>query len=168
MADTETAQDGTELTPEQKEAREQAQAALAEKDRAAGEQAAEQAAADKPQPEHPVDGTPELGAEVVNVSGADVGVKALPSDGNERQGPEDALGHGPKRGDYRNRQPEDTLHTRQVEIPESELLRDEAGGIIDGQPRTRTEVQNDHVHNIGDVPGKKGGVDTALQDIPAS
>jgi hypothetical protein len=49
------------------------------------------------------------------------------------------------------------VHTRQVAIPDSELKRDSVGNIVD-QPRMRTEVQNVNVHDIGDVPGKKGGV----------
>jgi hypothetical protein len=98
--------------------------------------------------------------------GTDVGVNAVGTDGDEPQGPEDALGPGPKRGDYRDRQPEGAVHTRGVPIPDDELGRDEHGNLVEGQPITRMEVQNDHVHNIGDVPGKKGGVHTTLDDEP--
>lgn len=98
--------------------------------------------------------------------GNDSGVRAVPTSGDEPTGPEDALGHGPKRGDYRDRQPEGAVHMRGVPIPEDELQRDDDGNVIDGQPLTRLEVQNQHVENIGDVPGKKGGVHTHLDDTP--
>jgi hypothetical protein len=104
-----------------------------------------------------ISGDPDTEVQPVDVDGANVGVPVVPGSPREPQGPEDALGSGPKRGDYRDRQPENTVHTRQVAIPDSELKRDSVGNIVD-QPRMRTEVQNVNVHDIGDVPGKKGGV----------
>lgn len=66
----------------------------------------------------------------------DLGVPMLPSSGDEPTGPEDALGVGPKRGDYTGRVGE-SYHPHSGSVPQ--------------KPR---------VTDIGDVPGKKGGVDT--------
>jgi hypothetical protein len=68
---------------------------------------------------------------------ADLGVPMLPGDPSEPQGPEDALGDGPKRGDYTNR----------------------LGG--DGyQPHRGSEAQRAKAADRGDAKGLKGGVDT--------
>ena len=84
----------------------------------------------------------------------DVGVPMLPSDGNERQGPEDALGLGPKRGDYRNRIGNSAyIPTTTERIPPAE--REEGG------PHTRVVYQRPRAEDIGDEKGKKGGVETA-------
>ena len=67
----------------------------------------------------------------------DLGVPMLPSKGDEPTGPEDALGIGPKRGDYTGRVGESTYH-----------------------PHAGSEPQRGHADAIGDVPGEKGGVTT--------
>lgn len=87
----------------------------------------------------------------------ETGVPVLPTTGAEPQGPEDALGPGPKRGDYRGRQPEGAVHMTGEVIPEDER--------VEGGPITRHVVQNHHTHNIGDVPGEKGGVTTKRDDV---
>jgi len=68
----------------------------------------------------------------------DLGVPMLQGSPEEPVGPEDALGLGPKRGDYTDR----------------------LGG--DGyQPHSGDEPQKPRAADIGEVEGKKGGVDTA-------
>lgn len=101
------------------------------------------------------------------------GVTALPSAGAEPVGPEDALGPGPKRGDYADRvgvgddgQPQ--VHTRVEAVPESALQKDEAGNVLSDQPVSQVQPQNHEVHNVGDVPGEKGGVTTTAADVPAT
>lgn len=81
----------------------------------------------------------------------DLGVPMLPGAPSEPQGPEDALGEGPKRGDYTDRQPENTRHYEAVVVPD-------AG---EGEPTTRLVEQNPRVEDIGEAEGLKGGVDTA-------
>ena len=71
----------------------------------------------------------------------DLGVPMLPGDGSEPVGPEDALGKGPKRGDYRNKLGGDGYHPHEGNVPQ----------------RPRAE-------NRGDVKGKKGGVTTTEDD----
>lgn len=68
----------------------------------------------------------------------DLGVPMLPGDPSEPVGPEDALGEGPTRGDYRDR----------------------LGGPS-YQPHDGAEPQKPRADEIGDVKGRKGGVDTA-------
>lgn len=82
----------------------------------------------------------------------DSGVPMLPGDPKEPVGPEDALGVGPKRGDYSevvgNKQ-----HYRSVPNPDHDP----------GDPNSPAYVmehQNPHVGDVGDVPGEKGGVTT--------
>ena len=87
----------------------------------------------------------------------DLGVPMLPSEGKERQGPEDALGAGPKRGDYRNRV-NDAEHYVPEVIPAEEREKDEDGNITG--PRTRMVHQNPRAEEIGDEAGLKGGVET--------
>ena len=67
---------------------------------------------------------------------ADLGVPMLPGQPDEPVGPEDALGDGPKRGDYSDRIGGSTYH-----------------------PHTGGEAQRPKVADIGDAPGK-GGVST--------
>lgn len=80
----------------------------------------------------------------------DMGVPMLPGSPDEPVGPEDALGEGPTRGDYRDRigppnyQPHESRPAREGE---------DAATVMEPQ-RPRTE-------DIGDVEGKKGGVETA-------
>lgn len=66
----------------------------------------------------------------------DLGVPMLPGSPKERQGPEDALGKGEKRGDYSQRIGPSSYH-----------------------PHAGAEAQRPNVKNIGDDEGKKGGVD---------
>lgn len=80
----------------------------------------------------------------------DVGVPMLAGDPKEPQGPEDALGRGPKRGDYRDRV---VGNPHQAEpVPEDE--REEDG------PVTRVVPQYERTSDIGDAKGEKGGVTT--------
>ena len=66
-------------------------------------------------------------------------------------GPEDALGEGPTRGDYRNRiGPSDYHPHTSVRVPDAEP----------GESNVRVVPQRPFAEEIGDVPGKKGGVDT--------
>jgi hypothetical protein len=91
----------------------------------------------------------------------DLGVPMLAGseDKKERQGPEDALGAGPKRGDYRDRIGGSSYHPHTTEpIPDDELERDEDGNVTG--PRVRVVEQRPRAEEIGDEPGKKGGVET--------
>ena len=81
----------------------------------------------------------------------DVGVPMLPGDPSERQGPEDALGIGPKRGDYRAR-----LARRDTEPHESRPNPDAKAD----EPAVLHEAQAPRAEDIGDAKGLKGGVDT--------
>lgn len=67
----------------------------------------------------------------------DLGVPMLAGSPDEPQGPEDALGDGPKRGDYTDRV-----------------------GPVHYQPHTGTEDQRPKAAEQGDAPGK-GGVTTS-------
>lgn len=68
----------------------------------------------------------------------DLGVPMLQGDPSEPQGPEDALGDGPKRGDYRDR----------------------IGGSS-YQPHSGEKPQRPNADDIGDAKGLKGGVETS-------
>lgn len=68
----------------------------------------------------------------------DVGVPMLPGSPDERQGPEDALGVGPKRGDYSDRIGSSSYH-----------------------PHEGTEPQRPRAEDVGDAKGLKGGVETS-------
>lgn len=76
---------------------------------------------------------------------ADLGVTMLAGDPSEPVGPEDALGEGPKRGDY----------TERI-------------GPADYHPHEGSEAQRPRAEDIGEVAGKKGGVETAglEPDVP--
>lgn len=76
----------------------------------------------------------------------DMGVPMLPGSPNEPQGPEDALGPGPKRGDYTGR-------VGSANYQPHEVVLNEAGQVEVVAQRPRTE-------DIADAPGK-GGVTTA-------
>lgn len=81
----------------------------------------------------------------------DVGVPMLPGDASEPVGPEDALGPGPKRGDYSRRVgPESYQPTHTVAVPDAKP----------GEPTARVEAQRPHAEERGDESGKKGGVQT--------
>lgn len=68
----------------------------------------------------------------------DVGVPMLAGSPDEPIGPEDALGDGPKRGDYTDRIGDSNYH-----------------------PHTGNEPQRPKAEDRGDEKGKKGGVETA-------
>lgn len=82
----------------------------------------------------------------------DMGVPMLPGDPSEPVGPEDALGVGPKRGDYRDRIGPDGYHPHQI-------VRDP--DAKDGEPKVRVEAQRPRANDIADEKGVKGGVQTA-------
>lgn len=80
----------------------------------------------------------------------DAGVPMLQGDPKEPVGPEDALGAGPKRGDYRERVVGEP-HTSEP-IPEDEQ--------VPGGPTARLVAQRPRTEEIGDDAGRKGGVET--------
>lgn len=82
----------------------------------------------------------------------DLGVPMLPGDPSEPVGPEDALGEGPTRGDYRGRIGPSDYHPHTTEV-----VKD----AKPGEANVRVVSQREHADNIGDVKGKKGGVETA-------
>jgi hypothetical protein len=89
----------------------------------------------------------------------DAGVPMLPGDPSEPQGPEDALGPGPKRGDYSGRVgPEGYQPHRSEPIPDAERERDDDGNVIG--PSARLVAQRPSAANQGEVAGVKGGVGT--------
>lgn len=91
----------------------------------------------------------------------DVGVPMLQGDPSEPSGPEDALGKGPKRGDYSSRQ-DGSEHYETVPNPKAgEPIRDKDGNIVDFEPAFTLVYQNPRVEDVGEVEGKKGGVETA-------
>lgn len=77
----------------------------------------------------------------------DLGVPMLPGDGSEPVGPEDALGEGPKRGDYSQRLGDAYYRPHHV-------TRNEKGEVvvIDQAPLASEQ---------GEKKGLKGGVETA-------
>lgn len=83
----------------------------------------------------------------------DAGVPMLPGSPTERQGPEDALGIGPKRGDYTSRVGPGDYN------PHVSVLDPVSG-------RTKLVPQRALAEQIGDVPGVKGGVDTSPAALP--
>jgi hypothetical protein len=82
----------------------------------------------------------------------DLGVPMLPGDPSEPVGPEDALGEGQTRGDYRQRIGPDSYHPHtSIAVPDAK----------EGEPTVRVMAQRPFAEEIGDVKGKKGGVNTA-------
>ena len=82
----------------------------------------------------------------------DVGVPMLPGSPDEPVGPEDALGPGPKRGDYSRRVgPSDYNPTQVVPNPDAK----------DGEPSAVVVDQRERAADRGDEKGLKGGVETA-------
>ena len=82
----------------------------------------------------------------------DAGVPTLAGDPAERQGPEDALGPGQKRGDYTGRVgPSDYNPHVSVAVEDAKP----------GEPRFRLVSQRPLTTDIGDDKGRKGGVETA-------
>lgn len=110
---------------------------------------------------------------VTTRDGMDAGVPMTPGQPGEPVGPEDAMGPGPKRGDYRDRLVTGpSLVT--VPIPEEErrsMAADLVSGVDADQrdaaaaaalgdvPRTKLVPAADVAADIGDAPGK-GGVST--------
>lgn len=93
----------------------------------------------------------------------DLGVPMLQGDPKERVGPEDALGVGPKRGNYEERQ-DGAPHFESVPNPKGgEPIKDKDGNVIDYEPAFIQQRQNERVQDVGEVAGKKGGVETADQ-----
>lgn len=87
----------------------------------------------------------------------DTGVPMLPGSPDEPVGPEDALGDGPKRGNYAGRVgPSGYEPTYTERIPDAKP----------GEPHTRLVAQRPKVEEIGDVEGEKGGVTTSSDDTP--
>lgn len=92
------------------------------------------------------------GGTTTRADATDLGVPMLPGSPNEPQGPEDALGPGPKRGDYTGRIGDSNYHPHQtVAVTDAKP----------GEPTARIEAQRPRAEEIGDVEGKKGGVETA-------
>jgi hypothetical protein len=75
-----------------------------------------------------------VGGKTTRSDAHDLGVPMLAGDPGERQGPEDALGAGPKRGDYRERQ-DGSQHVEVVANPKAgELILDDDGNTVDVEP----------------------------------
>jgi hypothetical protein len=81
----------------------------------------------------------------------DLGVPMLAGSPTEPTGPEDALGAGPKRGDYRGRIGPDNYQPHQVEA---------VADAKEGDPQVRVVAQRPLADDIGDAAGLKGGVET--------
>lgn len=105
----------------------------------------------------------------------DLGVPMLQGDPSEPTGPEDALGEGPKRGDYSDRQ-DGSAHFESVANPRAgepvkkwvkdgvevdEGTKGAESITVDFEPAFIPVQQNDRVYDVGEVPGEKGGVTTA-------
>lgn len=88
----------------------------------------------------------------------DLGVPMLPGDPSEPVGPEDALGRGPKRGDYGERVPGNPHQSTLTEDGGEPVVVD--GQTVDYKPVSRMEAQKPRTEDIGDESGAKGGVDT--------
>jgi hypothetical protein len=84
----------------------------------------------------------------------DMGVPMLPGKGDEPVGPEDALGEGPKRGDYSGRIGPSNYQPHEVRPASAEDIADP------DKPSLVVEAQRPRVEEVGDAPGK-GGVTTA-------
>jgi hypothetical protein len=76
----------------------------------------------------------------------DLGVPMLAGSSDEPAGPEDALGEGPKRGDYSDRIGPSNYHPHEAKVVEG---------------KTRLEAQRPRASEVGEVAGRKGGVDSA-------
>ncbi len=82
----------------------------------------------------------------------DMGVPMLPGDPSEPVGPEDALGVGAKRGDYRGRIGPENYQPHEVVAVENPKP---------GQPTVMVKAQRPRAADIGDEKGRKGGVQTS-------
>jgi hypothetical protein len=95
----------------------------------------------------------------------DAGVPMTQGDPREPIGPEDALGPGPKRGDYSGRI-DAGPHLVSEPIPPGEredvILKDDDGNVIGREPgpHTRLVDAGARAGDVGDAPGK-GGVPPA-------
>jgi hypothetical protein len=118
---------------------------MAEKDKQqpAGE-ARVQPEAVAPQPEN-TELTHSMGGMTTRADATDLGVPMLPGDPAEPGGPEDALGVGPTRGDYRGRIGPADYHPHETRLSGGKIL---------------VEAQRPRAEEIGDVATKKGGVET--------
>lgn len=88
----------------------------------------------------------------------DLGVPMLAGDPSEPAGPEDALGSGDKRGDYAERQPENTVHYAAVVNPNYD--RNDPNS-----PRSVLVHQNPLVEQRGDDKGVKGGTQPLENEV---
>jgi pyruvate/2-oxoglutarate dehydrogenase complex dihydrolipoamide acyltransferase (E2) component len=111
---------------------------------------------------------PEPGQEVdrAAIDRNDAGVDMLTGSQDEPQGPEDALGEGLKRGDYRDRVI-DAIHQEAKPIPGGGGVVENEHGGFDTAPVSELVTQNPRTEEIGDDPGKKGGVDSVPADEAA-
>lgn len=110
------------------------------------EQAAEAEAAATSGEEHRPDGLEHTeGGRTTRDDPADLGVPMLPGSGDEPQGPEDALGPGPKRGDYSDR------------VGPSDYDPHE---VVAGDDGVEVNRQRPRASDQGEVEGEKGGVTT--------
>lgn len=91
-----------------------------------------------------------VGGSTTRDDALDSGVPMLAGDSAEPQGPEDAFGPGPKRGDYTGRQADGAEHFEAVAVVDPEP----------GEPTSRLVAQLPRVQDIGEVPKQKGGVST--------
>lgn len=90
----------------------------------------------------------------------DLGVPMVQGAPSEPQGPEDAFGEGPKRGDYTSRLG-GVLSQEARPVPGGgEPIYDDAGNIADFTPHTVLVDQNVLAEDVGDAEGVKGGVGT--------
>lgn len=111
-------------------------------------------------PESPAKATEKENAKLEHTEGGtttrddatDMGVPMLPGDPSEPVGPEDALGPGPKRGDYSDRLGETNYQPHEVRSkPDAK----------DGEPQVEVVAQAPRAADQGEAAGQKGGVDTA-------
>lgn len=112
-----------------------------------------------------LEGSVEDAPETTRDDALDAGVPMLQGDPSEPQGPEDALGEGDKRGDYRDRQPEGTVHYESVPNPNAgaPVMGEDADGNevqVDVEPHSILVPQGERPEQIGEVAGEKGGVTT--------
>lgn len=77
----------------------------------------------------------------------DMGVPMLPGSAKEPVGPEDALGVGAKRGDYTDRVGPSNYQPHEI--------------VVDDDGTGHVEPQRPRTADIGEVEGRKGGVDSA-------
>jgi hypothetical protein len=91
----------------------------------------------------------------------DAGVPMLPGSPKERVGPEDALGEGPKRGDYTGRV-DPNAHESVPNPKAGQPILGPDGQVLDFEPHSVLVAQAPRAEDIGDAAGK-GGVDTATR-----